>query len=294
MPIVEYQTLLDSGAHFGHMKSKWNPRMAPYIFMEAKGIHIIDLNKTIAKMEEAAAALKEIAKSGKKILFVATKKQAKDVMTASAQKTGMPYITERWPGGMLTNFSTIRKSVKKMNSIEKMKTDGTFDNISKKERLQLTRMKLKMEKFLGSISDLNRLPAALFVVDIKKEHIAIAEARKLNIPTIAITDTNTDPTTVDFPIPANDDATKGITVIVEALSRAIEEGLAERKTDREMDKDREGGEEAETTDAMKEVGVDEDAEVVKVVAPKKAPRGANLRPRRGGSAGGARKPGGNN
>jgi small subunit ribosomal protein S2 len=292
MPIVEYQTLLDSGAHFGHMKSKWNPRMAPYIFMEAKGIHIIDLNKTIAKMEEAAAALKQIAKSGKKILFVATKKQAKDVMTSSAQKTGMPYITERWPGGMLTNFSTIRKSVKKMNSIEKMKTDGTFDNISKKERLQLTRMKLKMEKFLGSISDLNRLPAALFVVDIKKEHIAIAEARKLNIPTIAITDTNTDPTTVDFPIPANDDATKGITVIVEALSKAIEEGLAERKTDREMDKDREGGEEGETTDAMKEFVVDDEEEVVKVVAPKKAPRGANLRPRRGGPGGGARKPGG--
>jgi small subunit ribosomal protein S2 len=292
MPIVEYQTLLDSGAHFGHMKSKWNPRMAPYIFMEAKGIHIIDLNKTIAKMEEAAAALKQIAKSGKKILFVATKKQAKDVMTSSAQRTAMPYITERWPGGMLTNFSTIRKSVKKMNSIEKMKTDGTFDNISKKERLQLTRMKMKMEKFLGSISELNRLPAALFIVDIKKEHIAVAEAKKLNIPTFAITDTNTDPTTVDFPIPANDDATKGITVIVEALTKAIEEGLAERKTDREMDKDREGGEEGETTDTTKEFVVDEDEDVVKVVPAKKAPRAANLRPRRGGPGGGARKPAG--
>ena len=293
MPIVEYQTLLDSGAHFGHMKSKWNPRMAPYIFMEAKGIHIIDLNKTIAKMEEAAAALKQIAKSGKKILFVATKKQAKDVMTQTAQRTGMPYITERWPGGMLTNFSTIRKSVKKMNSIEKMKTDGTFDNISKKERLQLTRMKSKMEKFLGSISELNRLPAALFVVDIKKEHIAIAEAKKLNIPTIAITDTNTDPTTVDFPIPANDDATKGITVIVEALTKAIEEGLAERKTDREMDKDREA-EGEETAETMKEFVVDEDDDNVRAVAgpAKKAPRGANLRPRRGGSGGSGRKPGG--
>jgi len=188
MPIVEYNDLLDAGAHFGHMKSKWNPRMAPYIFMEAKGIHIIDLNKTIAKMEEAAAALRQIAKSGKKILFVATKKQAQEIVSQCAQRTGMPYITERWPGGMLTNFATIRKSVKKMNNIDKMKTDGTFENISKKERLQFDRMKIKMEKFLGSISDLNRLPAALVIVDIKREHIAVAEAQKLGIPTIAITD----------------------------------------------------------------------------------------------------------
>ena len=224
--------------------------MAPYIFMEAKGIHIIDLNKTIAKMEEAANALRQIAKSGKKILFVATKKQAQEVVSQCAQRTGMPYITERWPGGMLTNFSTIRKSVKKMNSIDKMKTDGTFDNISKKERLQISRMKVKMEKFLGSIADLNRLPSALIIVDIKREHIAVAEAKKLNIPTFAITDTNTDPTEVDFPIPANDDATKGITVIVEALTKAIEEGLAERKTDREMEA-KEGAADEEGTERVK-------------------------------------------
>lgn len=289
MPIVEYQDLLDSGAHFGHMKSKWNPRMAPYIFMEAKGIHIIDLNKTIAKMEEAAAALRQIAKSGKRILFVATKKQAQEVVSQCAQRTGMPYITERWPGGMLTNFSTIRKSVKKMNSIDKMKTDGTFDNISKKERLQLDRMKIKMAKFLGSIADLNRLPAALVIVDIKREHIAVAEAQKLGIPTFAITDTNTDPTQVDFPIPANDDATKCITVIIEALTKSIEEGLAERKTDREMEKDKEAGGEDETTDGTKSFVADDDEEV-KVLVEKKAPRAANLRPRRGG-AGGAKKSG---
>ena len=280
MPIVEYNDLLDAGAHFGHMKSKWNPRMAPYIFMEAKGIHIIDLNKTIAKMEEAANALRQIAKSGKKILFVATKKQAQEIVSQCAQRTGMPYITERWPGGMLTNFSTIRKSVKKMNSIDRMKTDGTFDNISKKERLQFSRMKVKMEKFLGSIAELNRLPAALVIVDIKREHIAVAEAKKLNIPTFAITDTNTDPTEVDFPIPANDDATKGITVIVEALTKAIEEGLAERKTDREMEKDKEMAAEEEGSERTKTFVVDEEEELTEA-GEKKAPRG-NLRPRRGG------------
>ncbi|MBK5283995.1 MAG: 30S ribosomal protein S2 [Bacteroidia bacterium] len=284
MPIVEYNDLLDAGAHFGHMKSKWNPRMAPYIFMEAKGIHIIDLNKTIAKMEEAAAALRQIAKSGKKILFVATKKQAQEIVSQCAQRTGMPYITERWPGGMLTNFATIRKSVKKMNNIDKMKTDGTFENISKKERLQLDRMKIKMEKFLGSISDLNRLPAALVIVDIKREHIAVAEAQKLGIPTIAITDTNTDPTQVDFPIPANDDATKCIAVIVEALTKAVEEGLAERKTDREMEKDKEISAEDEATGETKTFMVEDDDEV-KMVVEKKAPRAANLRPRRGGPGG---------
>ena len=280
MPIVEYNDLLEAGAHFGHMKSKWNPRMAPYIFMEAKGIHIIDLNKTIAKMEEAANALRQIAKSGKKILFVATKKQAQEVVSQCAQRTGMPYITERWPGGMLTNFSTIRKSVKKMNSIDKMKTDGTFDNISKKERLQISRMKVKMEKFLGSIADLNRLPSALIIVDIKREHIAVAEAKKLNIPTFAITDTNTDPTEVDFPIPANDDATKGITVIVEALTKAIEEGLAERKTDREMEA-KEGAADEEGTERVKTYNVDDEEEMAETGGEKKAPRG-NLRPRRGG------------
>ena len=287
MPIVEYNDLLEAGAHFGHMKSKWNPRMAPYIFMEAKGIHIIDLNKTIAKMEEAAAALRQIAKSGKKILFVATKKQAQDVVSQCAQRTGMPYITERWPGGMLTNFATIRKSVKKMNSFDRMATDGTFDNISKKERLQISRLKIKMLKFLGSISDLNRLPAALVIVDIKREHIAVAEAKKLGIPTFAITDTNTDPTEVDFPIPANDDATKVITVIIEALTKAMEEGLAERKTDREMEKDKEVTGEEETSGESKSFVVDDDEEV-KVIVEKKAPRAANLRPRRGGP-GGAKK-----
>jgi small subunit ribosomal protein S2 len=281
MPIVEYNDLLEAGAHFGHMKSKWNPRMAPYIFMEAKGIHIIDLNKTIAKMEEAANALRQIAKSGKRILFVATKKQAQEVVSQCAQRTGMPYITERWPGGMLTNFSTIRKSVKKMNSIDKMKTDGTFDNISKKERLQFSRMKIKMEKFLGSIADLNRLPSALIIVDIKREHIAVAEAQKLGIPTFAITDTNTDPTQVDFPIPANDDATKGISVIVEALTKAIEEGLAERKTDREMEA-KEGATDEEGTERMKSYNVDDEEEIVETGGEKKAPRAAHLRPRRGG------------
>jgi small subunit ribosomal protein S2 len=280
MPIVEYNDLLDAGAHFGHMKSKWNPRMAPYIFMEAKGIHIIDLNKTIAKMEEAAHALRQIAKSGKRILFVATKKQAQEVVSQCAQRVGMPYITERWPGGMLTNFSTIRKSVKKMNSIDRMKTDGTFDNISKKERLQFDRMKIKMEKFLGSIADLNRLPSALIIVDIKREHIAVAEAQKLGIPTFAITDTNTDPTQVDFPIPANDDATKGITVIVEALTKAIEDGLAERKTDREMEQ-KEGAGDEESTENAKTYVVDDEEEIAEAGGEKKAPRG-NLRPRRGG------------
>ena len=245
MSRVSYQELLDSGAHFGHLRSKWNPRMAPYIFMEARGIHIIDLNKTVVKIEEAASAMKQIAKSGKKILFVATKKQAKEIVANAAERVNMPYITERWPGGMLTNFATVRKSVKKMTGFEKMATDGTFENISKKERLQITRQKAKMEKFLGSISDLSRLPAALFIVDIMKEHIAVAEAHKLNIPTFAITDTNTDPTQVDFAIPANDDATKSIALIVETMIKAIEEGLSERKVDKEIEKEKEAEEAAE-------------------------------------------------
>ncbi len=239
MSRVSYNDLLEAGAHFGHLKSKWNPKMAPYIFMEARGIHIIDLNKTVAKIDEAAAAMKQVAKSGKKILFVATKKQAKDIVAEAATRVNMPFITERWPGGMLTNFSTVRKSVKKMTGFDKMATDGTFENISKKERLQITRQKAKMEKFLGSIVDLSRLPAALFIVDINKEHIAVAEAKKLNIPTFAITDTNTDPTLVDFAIPANDDATKSISLIVETMAKAIEDGLAERKLDKEAEKDRE-------------------------------------------------------
>ena len=273
MSRVSYQELLDSGAHFGHLKSKWNPRMAPYIFMEARGIHIIDLNKTVAKIEEAASAIKQIAKSGKKILFVATKKQAKDIVANAAGRINMPYITERWPGGMLTNFATVRKSVKKMTGFEKMATDGTFDNISKKERLQITRQKAKMEKFLGSISDLSRLPAALFIVDIMKEHIAVAEAHKLNIPTFAITDTNTDPTQVDFAIPANDDATKSISLIIETMVKAIEEGLSERKVDKEIEKEKEAEEaaEAEKSDVV-EMVISEDEPIKEAGAPKTRPR----------------------
>lgn len=245
------QELLDAGVHFGHLKRKWNPKMAPYIFMERNGIHIIDLNKTQVKLEEAAAAIKQIAKSGKRILFVATKKQAKDIVANAAKSVNMPYITERWPGGMLTNFATQRKSVKKMSGFEKMETDGTFANISKKERLQITRQKLKMEKLLGSIADLTRLPAALFIVDIMKEHIAVAEAQKLNIPTIAICDTNTDPTVIDFPIPANDDATKSIELILNVMVKAIEEAMAERKVDKEMEREKEVAADEEASDAEK-------------------------------------------
>ncbi|NNF02136.1 MAG: 30S ribosomal protein S2 [Bacteroidia bacterium] len=239
MPIVSYQELLDAGVHFGHLKRKWNPKMAPYIFMERNGIHIIDLNKTIAKLDEAAAALKQIAKSGKKILFVATKKQAKEIVAEAAKSVNMPYITERWPGGMLTNFSTQRKTVKKMGQFDKMATDGTFTNMSKKERLMITRQKAKLERLLGSITDLNRIPAAIFIVDTMKEHIAVKEARKLNIPTIAVCDTNTDPTEIDFPIPANDDATNSISLVMNLMIGAVKEGLSERKSDRENDREKE-------------------------------------------------------
>lgn len=234
---LEYKTLLDAGLHFGHLKRKWNPNMSPYIFMERNGIHIIDLNKTAVKLHEAGAAMKQIAKSGKKILFVATKKQAKEIVAEHVKKANMPYVTERWPGGMLTNFATIRKAVRKMSSIDKMATDGTFENMSKKERLQITRERAKLEKQLGSITDLTRLPAAVFVVDISKEYIAIREAQKLNIPTFAIVDTNSDPTQVDFPIPANDDASKSIDLIISYMVEAIEEGLAERKVDKERQKE---------------------------------------------------------
>lgn len=246
---ISQQELLDAGVHFGHLKRKWNPKMAPYIFMERNGIHIIDLNKTQAKLEDAAAAIKQIAKSGKKILFVATKKQAKNIVSDAAKSVNMPYITERWPGGMLTNFATQRKSVKKMSGFEKMMTDGTFTNISKKERLQISRQKAKMEKLIGSIADLTRLPAALFVVDIMKEHIAVAEAQKLNIPTIAICDTNTDPTLIDFPVPANDDATKSIELIMNVMIKAIEEGLSERKLDKESEREKEVASDEEAQDA---------------------------------------------
>ena len=223
-----HQQLLEAGVHFGHLKKKWNPKMLPYIFAEKNGIHIIDLNKTIDGLDEAAAALKSIAKSGKKIMFVATKKQAKEIVVEAAVKSNMPYVTERWLGGMLTNFSTIRKSVKKMLSIEKMLQDGTMDSVTKKERLTLTRSKEKMEKVLGGISQMGRIPAALFIIDISHEHIALAEAKRLGIATIAMVDTNSDPTKVDFAIPANDDATKSIAIITQYLTAAILEGLQER------------------------------------------------------------------
>lgn len=233
MSRVTHQELLEAGVHFGHQRRKWNPNMAPYIFMERNGIHIIDLNKTAVKLEETSNALKQIAKSGKKILFVATKKQAKDIVGDYSKKVNMPYVTERWPGGMLTNFATIRKAIKKMATIDKMATDGTFDNISKKEKLQISRQREKLEINLGSIADLTRLPAALFIVDINKEHIAVAEARKLNIPTFAIVDTNSDPRVVDFAIPANDDSSQSISLILKVITGAIEEGLSDRKQDKE-------------------------------------------------------------
>ncbi len=227
------QQLLEAGVHFGHLRKKWNPKMLPYIFAEKKGIHIIDLNKTTECLQEAAAALKAIARSGKKILFVGTKKQAKDIVTECAQKVNMPFVTERWLGGMLTNFNTVRKSVKKMQSIEKMLNDGSFDSITKKERLTLSRDKEKMEKVLGGIAQLSRIPAALFIVDIGHEHIALAEARRLGVTTFGVVDTNCDPNKVDFAVPANDDATKSIAIITQYITAAIAEGLAERQAAKE-------------------------------------------------------------
>jgi small subunit ribosomal protein S2 len=235
MQRTTFNELLEAGVHFGHLKRKWNPNMAPYIFMERNGIHIIDLQKTIVKIDEACAALKQMSKSGRKILFVATKKQAKEIVAERVKKSNMPYVTERWPGGMLTNFPTIRKAVKKMASIDKMATDGTFDNMSKRERLQIARQRAKLEKNLGSIADLTRLPAALFVVDISKEYIAVHEAQRLNIPVFAIVDTNSNPNEVDFPIPANDDASKSIALIVDVVCKAIYEGLEERKMEKEKE-----------------------------------------------------------
>jgi small subunit ribosomal protein S2 len=237
MPQTTFKELLDAGVHFGHLKRKWNPAMAPYIFMERNGIHIIDLEKTILKLDEAASAMKHIARSGKKVLFVATKKQAKEIVAEKVKKVNMPYVTERWPGGMLTNFPTIRKAVKKMGSIDKMASDGTFTNLSKREKLQVTRQRAKLEKNLGSIVDLTRLPSALFVVDVCKEHIAVREAKRLGIPVFAMVDTNSDPSDIDFPIPANDDASKSISLIVGILCQAVEEGLNERK----LEKDKESG-----------------------------------------------------
>jgi len=232
MSRTNFEQLLEAGCHFGHLKRKWNPAMAPYIFMERNDIHIIDLHKTVVKIDEAAAALKQIAKSGRKVLFVATKKQAKDVVAERAQQVAMPYITERWAGGMLTNFPTIRKAVKKMTTIDKMTSDGTFDNISKREKLQIARQREKLEKNLGSIADLTRLPSALFVVDVMKEHIAVKEAQRLGIPVFGIVDTNSNPNGIDFVIPANDDATKSVDVILGAMVEAIQEGLEERKVEK--------------------------------------------------------------
>ncbi|HIW10207.1 MAG TPA: 30S ribosomal protein S2 [Candidatus Rikenella faecigallinarum] len=235
MPRTDFNQLLEAGVHFGHLKRKWNPKMAPYIFMEKNGIHIIDLHKTVVKLDEAASALKQIAKSGRKVLFVATKKQAKDIVAEKVSTVAMPYVTERWPGGMLTNFPTIRKAVKKMATIDKLTNEGTFDNFSKREKLQIARQRAKLEKNLGSIADLTRLPAALFVIDVQKEANAVKEAKRLNIPVFAMVDTCCDPTNIDYVIPANDDASKSIAVVLDTVTAAIQEGLAERKVEKEKE-----------------------------------------------------------
>src|SRR6201994_1326245 len=239
MARTTYQDLLDAGVHFGHLTRKWDPKMSQYIFMERNGIHIIDLNKTLTKLEEASSAIKQIVKSGRKVLFVATKKQAKDIVADYAKSVNMPFITERWLGGMLTNFATVRKSIKKMSNIDKLTKDGTYSNLSKKERLMIQRERIKLETLLGGIADLNRLPAALFLIDVKKEHIAVSEALKLNIPKFAMVDTNSDPSNIDFPIPANDDATKSISLITGIIIKASEEGLDERKREKEDEAEKE-------------------------------------------------------
>jgi len=274
------QQLLDAGVHFGHLKKKWNPKMLPYIFAEKKGIHIIDLNKTVECLQETAAAMKQIARSGKKILFVGTKKQAKDIVSECAKKVNMPFVTERWLGGMLTNFNTVRKSVKKMQSIEKMLGDGSFDNITKKERLTLSRDRDKMDKVLGGIAQLGRVPAALFIVDIGHEHIALAEAKRLGITTFGLVDTNCDPNKVDFAIPANDDATKSIAILANYLTAAIAEGLAERQAAKDDDTE-------ETVDDDNE----KSAARLEAEAQAEAGRGRGGRGR-GGNSGGPGGPGG--
>jgi small subunit ribosomal protein S2 len=256
MSKLTFENLLDAGVHFGHLKRKWNPAMSPYIFEEKKGIHIIDLNKTLVHLDHACAAMKQIAKSGKKVLFVATKKQAKEIVSERVAAVNMPFVTERWSGGMLTNFQTTRKSIRKMTLIDKMKSDGTWDTLNKREKLFKSRQREKLEKNFGSIADMTRQPAAIFIVDILKEHIALAEARRLNIPTFAMVDTNSNPKLVDFPIPANDDATKSITLILDAICAAIKEGLEDRKTLKTTDKD-----EAQAEDAV-EVSAPAKAEVV--------------------------------
>lgn len=265
MSKVNFDLLLDAGVHFGHMKRKWNPAMAPYIFAEKKGIHIIDLNKTIVHLEQACAAMKQIAKSGKKVLFVATKKQAKEIISQKVIEINMPYVTERWTGGMLTNFQTTRKSIRKMAAIDKMKLDGTWDTLNKREKLFKTRQREKLEKTFGSIADMTRQPAAIFIIDILKEHIALAEAKKLNIPTFAMVDTNSNPKFVDFPIPANDDATKSITIILDQICGAIKEGLEERKNAKGAEK--EGTEvTGETVEVIKTEAAPETTEEVKTEA----------------------------
>jgi len=269
MSKAKFEDLLKAGVHFGHLKRKWNPAMAPYIFEENKGIHIIDLNKTIAQLDQAAAAMKQIAKSGKKVLFVATKKQAKEIVADRVKEINMPYVTERWTGGMLTNFQTTRKSIRKMTSIDKMKTDGTWDTLNKRERLFKTRQREKLEKNFGSIADMTRQPAAIFIVDIVKEHIALKEAKRLNIPVYAMVDTNANPKLVDFPIPANDDATKSIAVILDELCGAIKEGLEERKAAKDAPKKEEAPakeeapvkEEAKKAEAKAEEAPAKEAEV---------------------------------
>ncbi|MDB5252265.1 MAG: ribosomal protein [Flaviaesturariibacter sp.] len=281
------QQLLEAGVHFGHLKKKWNPKMLPFIFAEKKGIHIIDLNKTTEALQETAAALKQIARSGKKILFVGTKKQAKDIVTECAQRVSMPYVTERWLGGMLTNFNTVRKSVKKMQSIEKMLGDGSFDSITKKERLTLSRDREKMEKVLGGIAQLGRVPAALFIVDIGHEHIALAEAKRLGVTTFGVVDTNCDPNKVDFAIPANDDATKSIAIVTNYITAAIAEGLAERQADKDVDGE-DGGSDADNEKRAARMEAEANAEGGR------GGRGAGRGPGAGGAAGGQRRrtPGG--
>ena len=294
MSELKFEELLDAGCHFGHLKRKWNPKMAPYIFKEHNGIHVIDLQKTIAKADEAAAAIKQIAKSGKKVLFVATKKQAKDIVAETVKPVDMPFVTERWPGGMLTNFATIRKAVKKMNSLDQLMASKEFNNISKRERLQVQRERAKLDKNLGSIADLNRLPAALFIVDINKEHIAVAEARRLNIPTFALVDTNCNPDLVDFPIPANDDASKSIAVILRYMVEAIQEGLNERAMSKEAPaeenapeeeapkaKEEEPAAEEETKAPVKKAKAESKVKKVKDVAEAKPAEGeAEAKPKR--------------
>ena len=262
MPRTNFQDLLDAGTHFGHLKRKWNPKMAPYIFMEKNGIHIIDLHKTVVKIDEAANVMKQLARAGRRVLFVATKKQAKDIVAEYAKSVNMPYVTERWPGGMLTNFPTIRKAVKKMNTIDKMISDGTFETLAKRERLQITRQRAKLEKNLGSIADLNRLPSALFVVDVQKEMNAVKEANRLNIPVIAMVDTCCDPTPIDYVIPANDDAAKSIAYIMDVLCGAIKEGLDERK----LEKEKETPEQAEEKPAGKKLRARKGAKPAEEVA----------------------------